>query len=108
MGFQNHIFMVVEGLSLMLEATDWSGGATGKEPACQCSRHVRDIGSLGREDPLEEGMATHSSILPGEPQGQKSLAGYSPWSHKESDTTEQLSTAQHSRVATATEDTSRW
>ena len=24
---------------------------------------VRDLGSLGREDPLEEGMATHSSIL---------------------------------------------
>ena len=24
---------------------------------------VRDLGSLGREDPLEEGMATHSNIL---------------------------------------------
>ena len=24
---------------------------------------VRDLGSLGREDPLEEGMATHTSIL---------------------------------------------
>ena len=63
------------------------------------------VWSLGWEDPLEEGMATHSSILPGEPHGQKSLAGYSPWSHKQSDTTEQLSTAQHSRVVTATEDT---
>ena len=29
------------------------------------------------------------------PHGQRSLAGYSPWGHKESDTTEQLSTAQH-------------
>ena len=29
-------------------------------------------------------------FLPGEPQGQKRLAGYSPWGHKESDTTEQL------------------
>jgi len=38
--------MLVEGLSLMLEATDSSGGASGKEPACQCSRHVRDIGSI--------------------------------------------------------------
>ena len=36
------------------------------------------VQSLGCEDPLEEGMATHSSILPGEPHGQKSLAGYSP------------------------------
>ena len=27
--------------------------------------------------------------LPGESRGQRSLAGYSPWGHKESDTTEQ-------------------
>ena len=32
-------------------------------------------------------------FLPGESRGQKSLAGYSPWGHKESDMTEQLSTA---------------
>ena len=31
--------------------------------------------SLGREDPLEKGMATHSSILPGEIHGQRSLVG---------------------------------
>ena len=29
------------------------------------------------------------------PHGQRSLAGYSPWGRKESDKTEQLSTAQH-------------
>ena len=34
-------------------------------------------------------------FLPGESHGQRNLAGYSPWSHKESDTTERLSTAQH-------------
>ena len=45
---------------------------------------------LGREDPLEEEMATHSSILLGESHGQRILAGYSPWGHKESDTTERL------------------
>ena len=39
---------------------------------------------------LEKGMATHSCILPGEFYGQRSLAGYSPWTHIESDTTEQL------------------
>ena len=39
------------------------GGASGKEPACQC-RRLRDEGlTLGQEDLLEEGMATHSSIL---------------------------------------------
>ena len=44
--------------------------------------------SLGWEDPLEEEMATHCSILAGESHGQRSLVGYSPWGHKESDTTE--------------------
>ena len=47
--------------------------------------------SLGWEDPLEEEISTHSSILAGKFQGQRSLAGYSPWGHKESDTTKQLS-----------------
>ena len=46
------------------------------------------VWSLGQEDPLEEGMATHSSILPGESHGQGSLVGYSPWGHKELDRTE--------------------
>ena len=50
------------------------------------------IRSLGREDPLEKKMATHSSILAwktqwmGEPFGLQfigSLAGYSPWGHKD-------------------------
>ena len=48
------------------------------------------VRSLDREDPLEEEIATHSSILAGESHGQRSLAGYSPWSHKELDDTEQL------------------
>ena len=37
------------------------GGASGKETACQCRRCGLDI--WGWEDPLEEGTATHSSIL---------------------------------------------
>ena len=34
------------------------------------------VGSLGQEDPLEKEIATHSSILPGEFQGQRSRVGY--------------------------------
>ena len=34
--------------------------------------------SLGWENPLEEEMATHPSILPGEPHGQRSLVGCLP------------------------------
>ena len=41
------------------------------------------VQSLGGEDPLEEEMATHSSILAWRIQGQGSLAGYSPWDPKE-------------------------
>ena len=40
------------------------GSTSGKEPACQsrgCKRHGFD--PWGWEDPLEEGKATHSSIL---------------------------------------------
>ena len=34
--------------------------------------------SLGQGDPLEKGMATHSSILAWRIHGQRNLAGYSP------------------------------
>ena len=60
---------------------------SGKESSCQC-RRCQDSQSLGWEDPLEEGMATHSRILPGKFHGQRSLANYSPWGYRESDTTE--------------------
>ena len=48
------------------------------------------VKSLGREDPLEKGMATHSSILAWESHGQWSLVGCSPWGHKESNMTQRL------------------
>ena len=50
------------------------------------------VPSLGQEDPLEKSMATHSSILAWEIHGQSSLVGYSPWGHKESDTTDHIPT----------------
>ena len=48
------------------------------------------VRSLSQEDPLEEGMETHSSILPKESYGEKSLACHSPYGHKESDVTEAI------------------
>ena len=45
------------------------------------------VHSLGQEDPLEKGMATHSVSFPGESHGWRSLVGSSPWGHKDSDTT---------------------
>ena len=49
------------------------------------------VPSLGGEDPLEKEMASHSSTLAWKFHGQRSIVDYSPWGHKESDTTEQLS-----------------
>ena len=55
------------------------------------------VQSLGWEDSLEKGTATHASILawritwPGEL--------HSPWAHKESDTTVQLSLTRPHKVA---------
>ena len=57
----------------------------GKEFACQSRRCM--FYPWGWEDPLEEEMAT-PVFLPGESHGQRSLAGYSPWCCKESDTAE--------------------
>ena len=55
---------------------------------CLPSMQESRVQSLGWEDPLEKEMVTHS--LPGEFHGQRSLVGYSPWGHKELDTTEWL------------------
>ena len=62
------------------------GGLIGKESAC----HVGDLGSiLGLERPPGEG---HGNLLQDyfleNPYGQRNLVGYSPWGHKELDTTE--------------------
>ena len=36
---------------------------SGKESSCQSGRRRRQVQSLSQEDPLEEGVATHSIIL---------------------------------------------
>ena len=48
------------------------------------------VQSLGWEDPLEKKWQPTPVFLPGKSHGWRSLAGYSPWGCKESDTTEQL------------------
>ena len=56
-----------------------------------------DLGSiprLGRSPGGGHDNPPRYSCL-GNPHGQSSLVGYSPWGCKESDTAEQLSTAQH-------------
>ena len=65
------------------------GGASDKELACLCGRHKK-----GRFDPWVGKIPWRRAwqptpvFLPGESCGQRSLAGYSPWGHKELDSTE--------------------
>ena len=70
---------------LLSEHLGFPGGSDSKESV----GNVGDLGSiprLGRS--LEKGMATHSSTPARKSNGQRNLAGYSPWGCKESDTTE--------------------
>ena len=48
------------------------------------------VRTLGGEDPLEQEMATHSTLvfLPEKSHGQRNLVGYNPWGCKEQDTSE--------------------
>ena len=66
------------------------GGSDSKEPTC----NVGDLGlipGLGRSPGGRHGSPLQYSYLEN-PYGQRILEGYSPWGHKESDTTEWLST----------------
>ena len=63
------------------------GGSDRKASEHLPAFQVTQFQSLGQEDPLEKGVATHSSILDWRfPWTEES--GYSPWGLKESDTTE--------------------
>jgi len=60
-----------------------------KEPACQCRRHKRcGFHPWVRKVPWRRAWQPTPVLLPGESHGQRSLAGYSAWGCRESDTTE--------------------
>ena len=46
------------------------------------------VQSLGQEDPLEVGMATHSSIIAWRIPWREEPGGLQSWGHRESDTSE--------------------
>ena len=78
---------------------NFPGGSDGKEFACSAG----DLGlipGLGRSPGGGHGNPFQYFYLEN-PHGQRSLEGYSPWGCKESDMTEQLSTAQHTCAYTA-------
>ena len=69
------------------------GGSEIKNPPVMQEIKKIQVQSLGGEDPLEEGMATHSTFLPGEHHGQRRLVGYSPQGKKSWTQLKRLSTA---------------
>ena len=72
---------------------------SGKGSACQCKRHRKcRFNSWVRKS--RKWQAT-PLFLPGKFHRWRSLVGYSPWAHKESDTTERLST--HTQVVSKPE-----
>ena len=72
------------------------GDSDGKEPAC----NAEDLGlipELGRSPGEGYGNPLHYAGLE-KPHGWRSLAGYSPWGYKESDTTEHARTHTHTYI----------
>ena len=69
------------------------GSSDGKESTYSVG-NLGSISGLGRSSGGGHGNPLQYSCLEN-PHGQKSLVGYIPWGHKESDTTERLSTAQY-------------
>ena len=86
----------LRGITLVLTKNGpWFWGLpwwlSGKESSCLSRRHRR-LGFdpwVGKISWRREWQPT-PIFLPGDSPGQRSLAGYSPWGHKDSDTTEQL------------------
>ena len=86
--------MPESGLKLVsrLLCLSFPGGSDDKKSACNAG-DTGSISGLGRSPGEGNGNPLQYSCLEN-PQGQRSLVGYSPQGCKESDTTERLSTAQ--------------
>jgi len=66
------------------------GGTSSKKSAYKCRRPKRyGFPGLGRSLGVGNGNSLQY-FLPGKFHGRRSLAGYSPWDHKELDTTEHM------------------
>ena len=57
------------------ESKAFPSGSVGKESTCKLETQETQVQSLGREDPLEKEMTTHSSILAWEIPGTEEPGG---------------------------------
>ena len=75
-----------------LELSFFEGFPNDKELTCQFRRHKRCMSDPWvRKIPWGRAWQPSPVFLPGGPHGRRSLVGDRPWGHKESDTTEELS-----------------
>ena len=58
-----HFVLKVQNSQINRYRKGFPRDTNGKEPDCQHRRQEMQVQSLGQEDPLEESMAIHSSIL---------------------------------------------
>jgi len=82
------ILSILCTFNILFSLWGFSGGASGKEPACQCRRIKRYwfnpyVGKI----PWRRKWQPTPVFFPGKSHGQRSLMGYSPWDLKESDMT---------------------
>ena len=81
----HHIATVSSGYKVMTKhCLGVPGGINGKESACQ-DRRLKRLGfhpKIGKR-PWRRKWPPTPVLLPGEPQGQRSLAGYGPGGHRE-------------------------
>ena len=82
-------FFALGGQSIGV-SSDVPGGSDGKESACSAG-NLGMMPGWGRSPGGRAWLPT-PVFLPGEFHGQRSLAGFNPWGHKESDTTEVTNT----------------
>ena len=88
--YASNWYKIVQSFHPNFSLISFPGGADSKESACNAG----DLGlnpGLGRSTGGGHGNPLQYSCLES-PHGQKNPAGYSPWGHKELDTTEWLST----------------
>ena len=77
------------------------GGASDKEPVCQCRRHQRHkFDPWVRKIPWSRKWQPTPIFLPGKSHRQMSLVGYRPSGCKESDTTKRICTHTHKHTST--------
>ena len=93
-----HVTIFLGGISNVRWLPRWLSDT---ESSCQCRRCRRWGWIASGEDPLEEEMTTHSSILAWIIPWGVLQATYSPWDSKESDTTEWLN-AQNNVICNCT------